>query len=41
MSAQKHYIVGTGDGADFATITAAMDVAADGDIVSLQPGLYE
>lgn len=41
MSVKKHYIVGTGDRADFATITAAMGVVADGDIVSLQPGLYE
>lgn len=40
MSVQ-FYIVGTGDGAHFATITEALEKVGAGDTISLQTGLYE
>lgn len=34
-------VVGTGEDAEFHTLTEAMEVAAAGDVIKLQPGLYE
>lgn len=35
------FIVGTGEEANFATFSEAMDVVAAGDVIKIQPGLYE